>query len=134
MTENQYQIQEAPQKRSFPWGTAILGAGLAAMTGFGLHQNTQLNETKQDMLALERRIVEVQSAVGQTDSRISESLASLHQGLDATKQEALTEAQKASVIAKRQAALVEKKLSKQQEEHATQISQKLDEVKTSTEQ
>jgi len=135
----QENVSEAkPSHKAWGWVTALLGAGLLGAFVLIFMQHSNLVNARMEVESLEKELATVRDSVKATQSGASQAIEMMRQDLDATKKETETRVGQATVAARRQADLMAKKLSdhwdKATEEQQKQISQKLDDLRSTTEQ
>lgn len=131
--DNNHEIRDS-QSRSFPWGTSILGVGLAASLGVGAWQHSDLVNVRMEMQEMQKQVVTLREAANQSDASLLQALDTLRGDLDTTKKsnEQGLEAARASV--RRQTNIVATRIQKRQEEQQKEFSAQIDEVKSNAEQ
>jgi chromosome segregation ATPase len=127
-----------PKGAPVAWSTVILGLGLAASLGLGAWIHSGLVNARLEVKSLQKEVATLRQTVNATDQivsrRMGETAEALRAELDAARRETSSEAAAAKLAAKKQAELVAARLAKKQEEQGQQLSQQLNEIRTTTEQ
>jgi chromosome segregation ATPase len=138
--KEQYTVGEpAEQKTSgISWSTVVLGLGLAASLGFGAWLHSGLVNARLEVKSLQKELATVRQTVAASDQmvsrRLGETVEALRSELDLTRRETSSQAAAAKVLARKQAEMVATRLSQKQEEQGKQLTQQLDEIRTTTQQ
>lgn len=116
------------------WAAAILGAGLAIVSGFAVYQNSQTEDLRREVSAYQQDISAIKSSMAGVDNELQQTINELKEQL-ATSQQSSTEATtKAQATARRQTAALINKLEKKQAETQEALNAELAKVRESNEE
>jgi Skp family chaperone for outer membrane proteins len=122
-----------PQARSrFSQWIPILGVGIVAAGGAMIFQSAQTKDLRQQFVASQKDNAALQAKLSQTDSELRQSMDTLKNQLDQTREDAATQAQQAQGAASRQASSIANRLAKKEEERNRLLAEELDHVKASS--
>jgi chromosome segregation ATPase len=124
------------------WVSALLGAGLVGVFVLAFMQHSSLVNQQLQIQGLEKELASQRETMKATQTGANQAIELMRQDLDATKKETETRVGQAQAVAqvaaKKQAEIMANRLSdhwsKATEEQQKQISQKLDDLRNTTEQ
>lgn len=116
------------------WAAAILGAGLAIVSGFAVYQNSQTEELRREVSAYQQDISTIKSSMSGTDSELQRTLTELREQLNISQQDTTAASAKAQAAARRQTSALINKLEKKQVETQEALNAELAKVRESNEE
>ncbi len=116
------------------WAAAILGAGLAIVSGFAVYQNSQTEELRREVSAYQQDISNIKSSMSGTDTELQRTLTELREQLAASQQDTSESTTKAQAAARRQTAALINKLEKKHAETQEALNAELAKVRESNEE
>lgn len=116
------------------WAAAILGAGLAIVSGFAVYQNSQTEELRREVSAYQQDISNIKSSMSGTDSELQRTLTELREQLTLSQQDTSEATTKAQAAARRQTVALINKLEKKHAETQEALNAELAKVRESNEE
>jgi len=122
------------------WSTAVLGLGIAASLALGARLHSGLVNARLEVKSLQKEVATLRQTVSASDMlisrRVGETTEALRAELDAARRQNTSETAAARVAARKRAEQVEMaaaRLSQKQEQQGQEISQQLNEIRSTTE-
>lgn len=135
-TNTKQELHELPEPRthSMPWGTIVLGAGLALSLGAAFYLHTNLVNVRMETATLQKEVSSLRQTLSNNDITVAQSIGSLRAELDSTRKENVTSTEQAKIAARRQAEAIASRVStslaEKQEEQRKVLTEQLDQIKT----
>lgn len=125
--------QENKSNRS-NWAAAILGAGLVAVSGFAVYQNSQTQELRRELSAYQQDISALKTSMSGTDGELQRTLGELRDQMSSSQKESSATLAKAQAAARRHADVLAKNLEKKQLQTREELDAELTKVRESNEE
>lgn len=132
--DNTAPIIEPAPRNSFVL-PAVLGAGIIALAGFSIYQNSQTGELRRELLTQQRQMSTMQTSVSTTDTQLQQTLTQLREQMEIAQKQNNTSLTQTQLAAQRRAntliSNMEKRSAESRKALQTEINSELDRVRTS---
>lgn len=131
--ENENNENENKSNRS-NWVAGILGAGLVAVSGFAVYQNSQTEDLRREVSAYQQDISTLKTSVSAADAELQKTLGDLRDQLSTSQKDVSATLAKAQSASRRYSSSLVDKLEKKQAENQEAINAELSKVHATNEE